>query len=50
MQYYAIAISISIRLQRRERRNLGIEQEVNAIEQSGLATVKKIKVRQTEQR
>ncbi len=50
MQYYAIAISISIRLQRRGRRNLGIEQEVNAIEQSGLATGKKIKVRQTEQR
>ena len=49
MQYYAIAISISIRLQRRGRRNLGIEQEVNAIEQSGLATGKKIKVRQTEQ-
>ena len=42
MQYYAIAISISIRLQRRGRRNLGIEQEVNAIEQSGLATGKKI--------
>ena len=43
MQYYAIAISISIKLQRRGRRNLGIEQEVNAIEQSGVSNRKEDK-------